>query len=1029
MNSINKETKAVSNYRLNALICAGTSCVSGEAFAFKDALEKELKEKKLTEEVQVVATGCNGFCAKGPIMVIYPEGIFYERLEVSDVPKLVEEHFIKGRIYMDKTFEEPESQGQMPKMNDIPFFGKQVLIALKNRGLIDPESIDEYISRDGYMGMGKALLELTPEEIIAEVKTSGLRGRGGGGFPTGLKWQFCNQAQGDEKFILCNADEGDPGAFMDRSILESDPHAVLEGMVIGAKAIGAHYGYVYCRAEYPLAIERLSLAISQAREYGLLGDDILGSGFACDLDIYMGAGAFVCGEETALMTSIEGKRGMPRPRPPFPAHKGLWQKPTVLNNVESYANIGQIILRGGDWYASLGTEKSKGTKVFALTGAVNNIGLVEVPMGTSISEIVYDIGGGIKDGKKLKGVQLGGPSGGCVPARLVDTPVDYESITATGAIMGSGGMVVMDETNCMVDIAKFFLEFTAEESCGKCIPCRIGTKLMLDILERISRGEGRHEDIKTLEEMSEDIKEASLCGLGQTAPNPVLTTLKYYRHEYEEHIYKKRCPSTQCKKIISSPCQYTCPVSLDVPSYVTLIAKGKHEEALGLIREKNPLPGICGRVCDHTCEGKCRRGELDESISIMWMKRFAADYEFNNKLKPHIECKPKNGNKVAIIGAGPAGLTAAYFLAREGYSPVIYEKLPVAGGMMSVGIPEYRLPRDIIQYEIDIIKSLGVEIKLNTPMDHNLTVQSLLEQGYKGVFVAIGAHKGLRLGLEGEDGTEGVLDCVTFLRKINLGEKVDLKKRVGVIGAGNAAIDCVRVARRLGCEDVNLIYRRSRKEMPALKHEVDAADEEGVNIRILTNPTKLYIENGKLTGMQCIQMELGEPDASGRRRPVPKEGSEFDLELDTLIPAISQQPDLSCLSEEHGFEISRWNSFEVNEDSLMTNIPGVFAGGDDVTGPATLVKAMEAGQIVAQTMDRYIRGETPLRVYDVVRPLRREEPIKVTDADAELVRPKMPEMDVKERIGCFKEVELGYDEKTSMNEGRRCLRCDLEGGE
>jgi len=537
-------------FRSHALICAGTGCVSNKSLQVRTALEEELKKCGLEEEVQVVITGCNGFCAVGPVMVVYPEGIFYQKLTREDIPLLVSEHFLKGRPVEKFMYREEDKKATVPRMQDISFFGLQVLRALRNRGIIDAEKIDEYIARDGYQALGKALTELTPEGIIEEVKTSGLRGRGGAGFPTGLKWEFCAKARGEVKYVLCNGDEGDPGAFMDRSILEADPHSVLEGMTIAARAIGAHQGYIYVRAEYPLAVSRLKVAIGQAREYGLLGKNILNSGFDFDVDIYQGAGAFVCGEETALMTSIEGKRGMPRPRPPFPAYKGLWRKPTILNNVETYANVPPIILHGGSWYSELGTEKSKGTKVFALTGAVNNIGLVEVPMGTSLRSIIYDIGGGIKGKRKFKAVQMGGPSGGCIPESLIDTPVDYESINQTGAIMGSGGMVVMDETTCMVDIAKFFLGFTQEESCGKCIPCRVGTKMMLDILTRITEGEGKEEDLETLQDLAATIKSTALCGLGNTAPNPVLTTMRYFRDEYEAHVREKRCPAHSCLPLI-----------------------------------------------------------------------------------------------------------------------------------------------------------------------------------------------------------------------------------------------------------------------------------------------------------------------------------------------------------------------------------------------------------------------------------------------------------------------------------------------
>ncbi|CAN2050163.1 Bifurcating (FeFe) hydrogenase beta subunit [Candidatus Magnetomoraceae bacterium gMMP-13] len=533
------------------LLCGGTGCHSTGSIALKKGLEKELKNKGLDKDIRIVETGCNGFCAVGPILVVQPDDIFYQKVSIDDVPELVEQHFINGKPLKKLLYRDPASKKKrISKFHDIPFFSNQMLRVLRNKGLIDPELIDEYIARDGYMGAASALENMRPEEIIKQVKISGLRGRGGAGFPTGLKWEFAHRSKSDIKYVLCNADEGDPGAFMDRSILEADPHAVIEGMIIAAKAINSHNGYVYCRSEYPLAIKRLNIAIKQALEYGLLGKNILGTGFEFELEICQGAGAFVCGEETALIASIEGKRGIPRPRPPFPANQGLWKKPTILNNVETLANIPQIILNTGDWYANVGTETSKGTKVFALSGDINNIGLVEVPMGTSLRKIIYDIGGGIPNKKKFKAVQLGGPSGGCVPDQHLDTPVDFEEIAKVGAIMGSGGVIVMDEDTCMVDIARFFMDFVQHESCGKCTPCREGTKRILEILERICNGKGRHGDIETLEELSYIIKESALCGLGLTAPNPVLSTLKYFREEYEAHIYDKECPARRCVALL-----------------------------------------------------------------------------------------------------------------------------------------------------------------------------------------------------------------------------------------------------------------------------------------------------------------------------------------------------------------------------------------------------------------------------------------------------------------------------------------------
>ena len=558
--------------RSHVLICGGTGCTSSGSANLESALEKELAAKGIQDEIKIVKTGCFGLCALGPVMIIYPEGTFYSCVQVDDIPEIVEEHLLKGRIVERLVYNDAaDAAAHVTSLSDTAFYKKQKRVALRNCGVIDPEIIDEYIAVDGYQALGKCLTELSREDVIAILKDSGLRGRGGGGFPTAMKWQFAYNSESDQKYVVCNADEGDPGAFMDRSILEGDPHALIEAMAIAGYVIGANQGYVYVRAEYPIAVKRLQIAINQAREYGLLGKDIFGTGFDFDMDIRLGAGAFVCGEETALLTSIEGHRGEPRVRPPFPAVKGLFGKPTIINNVETYANIPQIILKGAEWFASMGTEKSKGTKVFALGGKITNTGLVEIPMGTTLREIVYEIGGGIPNGKKFKAAQTGGPSGGCIPASLIDTPVDYDSLIAIGSMMGSGGLIVMDEDNCMVDIAKFFLEFTVDESCGKCTPCRVGTRRMLEILEKITDGRGEDGDIEKLEELALTIKATSLCGLGQTAPNPVLSTLRYFRDEYEAHIYEKRCPAGQCKKLAQfiinpelckgcSLCAKKCPV-------------------------------------------------------------------------------------------------------------------------------------------------------------------------------------------------------------------------------------------------------------------------------------------------------------------------------------------------------------------------------------------------------------------------------------------------------------------------------------
>ena len=558
--------------RTHILVCGGTGCSSSHSQELIDAFHNQLQERGLAGEVQVIKTGCFGLCALGPVVIVYPEGCFYSHVTVEDIPEIVEEHILKGRIVTRLLYQETVvDDSTIKNLNHTKFYEKQTRVALRNCGVINPENIDEYIAMDGYEALGRVLTRMTPDEVIQVVKDSGLRGRGGGGFPTGQKWLFARQSPGDVKYVCCNADEGDPGAFMDRSVLEGDPHVVLEAMTIAGYAIGAHQGYIYVRAEYPIAIHRLQVAIKQAREYGFLGEDIFGTGFAFDIELRLGSGAFVCGEETALMTSIEGHRGEPRPRPPFPAVKGLFGVPTILNNVETWANIPRIILNGADWFAGMGTERSKGTKVFCLVGKINNTGLVEIPMGTTLREIVEDIGGGIPNGKKFKAAQTGGPSGGCIPASLIDTPIDYDNLIAIGSMMGSGGLIVMDEDTCMVDIAKFFLEFTVDESCGKCTPCRVGTRRLLEMLEQITVGNGSPELLKEMEELCYYIKANSLCALGQSAPNPVLSTLHYFRDEYEAHCVEKRCPAGVCKRLVKfsiledqckgcTACARACPV-------------------------------------------------------------------------------------------------------------------------------------------------------------------------------------------------------------------------------------------------------------------------------------------------------------------------------------------------------------------------------------------------------------------------------------------------------------------------------------
>jgi len=1012
-------------FRSHLLICGGTGCQSSGSLAVKKALLLELEKRALTNEIKVVETGCNGFCALGPIMVVYPEGTLYVSLQAADIPALVEEHLIKGRILERLLYREPTTEKVIPTMQDIPFFALQELRVLKNRGLIDPEKMEEYIARDGYAGMAKALTEMTSEQIVEEILASGLRGRGGAGFPTGLKWKFAAQSKGDVKYVLCNADEGDPGAFMDRSVLEADPHAVLEGMVIAAKAIGSHQGYIYCRAEYPLAIHRLNIAIAQAKEAGLLGKNILETGFDFDLEIYQGAGAFVCGEETALMTSIEGKRGMPRPRPPFPAIAGLWQKPSILNNVETLANVGQIILKGAIWHASIGTEKSKGTKVFALTGDVANVGLVEVPMGTTLGTIVYDIGGGIPKGKKFKAAQLGGPSGGCIPIQYLNAPVDYEKVVELGAIMGSGGLIVMNEDKCAVDMARFFMDFCQDESCGKCTPCREGTKRMLNILTDITQGKGKEGDIELLEEMAAVIKNSALCGLGQTAPNPVLSTIRYFRKEYEEHIREHRCSAAVCSAMFKSPCQHTCPIEMDIPSYIALIRAERFEDAYKILLQTNPFPSVCGRVCDHKCQSKCRRGNLDEPLAIKFLKRFITD----NAPRPKITAVPvTRKEKIAVIGAGPAGLTAARDLAMRGYKVTVFEELNKAGGMLAWGIPAYRLPRNILEGEIDDIRTLGVEIRYSTRVGRDISFAQL-EKDFDYIYLAIGAHQSQKMNVPGED-LQGVYGGVEFLRDFNAneekwskGEKA-LGEKVAIIGGGNSAIDAARVALRLG-SDVTILYRRLRQDMPAAEEEIEAAEHEGIKIEYLVAPLKIEGDKGKVKSITCQRMKLGDFDNSGRKKPVAVAGSEFTLAVNAVIAAIGQVPDMSFVDKSSEVKVNKWNCFDVgNGYKSRTPNPRYFAGGDAVTGPDTVIAAIAAGHQAADDMDAAIRKANGEPAYEKPAAEKIDVPLIIDEETIEAPQLSMPEREISDRRASFAEVELGFAREEAIKEACRCLRCD-----
>ena len=1005
-------------------VCGGTGCTAWGSAEFREALTQEIKTRGLEDKVDVKMTGCHGFCERGPVTVILPKEIFYQQVTKEDVPEIVSKTLIKGEIIERLLYTDSATGKKIVFEPEVPFYKKQTRLVFRDNGRIDPTQISDYIARDGYTALSKVLTTMTPEQVIKTIERSGLRGRGGAGFPTGRKWRLVRSAPGDTKYLVCNGNEGDPGAFMDRSVLEGNPHSVLEGMLIAAYAIGAKAGYIYVRAEYLLAVRHLRIAISQAEELGLLGENILGSGLSFQIRLQESASAFICGEETGLLMTIEDKRGMPRPRPPFPAQSGLWGKPTNINNVETYANIPPIILNGADWYSRLGTKMSKGTKIFSLTGKINNTGLAEVPLGTTLGEVIFDIGGGIPNGRKFKAVQIGGPSGGCVPERYLDLPIDYDSLEAIGSIMGSGGLIVMDENTCAVDLARYFLSFTQAESCGKCTPCRLGTKVMLDILTRITQGEGLEGDIELLESLGKQIRDTSLCGLGQTCSNPVLTTINYFRDEYEAHIKEKRCPAAVCEALVYAPCEHTCPVNVDAVGYIALIAEGRFEEALDLIRQRNPLPGVCGYVCHHPCEVRCKRGDIDEPIAITSLKRFAADYETRFPTETRVAVGEPKYEKVAIVGSGPAGLTSAFHLAKQGYRVTIFEALPVAGGMLVTGIPEYRLPREVVHRDIKFITSLGVEIKTNTPIGQDLSIDDLFEQQYKAIFIATGAHKGQRLGVPG-DNLEGVFDGVSFLRDMNLGKKLRLKGKVAVIGGGNVAIDSARSALRLGAKEVSIVYRRSRQEMPANAEEIAEAECEGVKIIYLTAPARLLGENGKVKSMECVRMELGEYDASGRRRPISVEGSKFLIDIDTVIAAIGQTPNLSFLPPDCGLESTKGQTFVVDPVTLATTRPGIFAGGDVVTGPATVIEAMAAGERAAISIQRYLRGES-MTEGRLRQPEKRVEIPRAEETLEEKGRVRMPTLAHKDRLGSFEEVNLGYSEQMAVEEAKRCLRCDLE---
>jgi NADH-quinone oxidoreductase subunit F len=1015
----------------------GSCGIAAGADAVYDTLKKEEKKKKLG--IQIAKTGCLGFCGEEPMVNLYKPGfplLVLHRVTEKDVKEIVQilaqgdipekkifckiekvENFVGSEeLHFGKKFK------NIPHSHDIPFYQKQKKIVLRDSGLIDPENIEEFIAVGGYSSLLKVLKKLSPEGVIKIVKESGLRGRGGAGFPTGMKWEIARNNTSDKKYIICNADEGDPGAYMNRNEMESDPHMLIEGMVIGAYAIGANQGIIYVRTEYPLAIERLQEAIQQAKEYGFLGEDICNSNFNFDLDMVCGAGAFVCGEETALISSIEGYSGRPRPRPPFPAESGLNGKPTVINNVETWCNVPVVIAKGAKWFSSIGNQYGHGTKVFSLVGKVENVGLVEVPMGIPLKEIIYGIGGGGIRGKTIKAVQTGGPSGGCIPASLFQSPVDYENLKQIGSIMGSGGMVVMDEDNCMVDITKYFLSFTKEESCGKCIPCRRGLEHMLGILEDITQGKGEMQHLDELEDLAKVLQTTALCGLGQTAPNPVLTTLRYFRDEYEEHIIEKRCRAGICSSLFLAPCENRCPLNMNVPAYIQLLKEDRITEAYQSILEDNPLPAVCGRVCHHPCEGKCRRGEVDEPVAIREIRRFIADYTYKHNKPSDIQPKvllPATKKKIAIIGAGPAGLTAAYYLVRLGHKVTVFEAYPEAGGMLKYGIPEFRLPKEILAREIQTIKDLGVNFVLNKKIGVDISFDDIKKQGFHAVFVAIGAHVDIPLEVPGEK-LKGVFSGMEFLRDINMKKSVEVGKEVIVIGGGNVAIDCGRVAVRCGAK-VTILYRREKKEMPALPEEIREAELEGINFIFLGSPLEVMGKEGKVRGIKVMKMTLGDFDNSGRRRPEPTKES-FTLPCDTVITAIGGTSDTKFLTKA-GIKVTKNNTVEVDKSSLQTSTPLVYAGGDVVSGPYTVSDAMRHGKTFAKIIDSHLMGINRFNELRKIFSYSMEVSVEPQGG----TRNSTSNITFEKYKDNFKEVTRSYSAKQAKLEVIRCLRCDVKG--
>ncbi|UCG87337.1 MAG: FAD-dependent oxidoreductase [Gemmatimonadota bacterium] len=1008
-------------------VCAGTACQASGANDVQRVVKRHLIERGLVDQVLLRVTGCHGFCEMGPFVVQEPHDAFYPKISTKDVPAIVDAT-LADEILPDLLYRDPVSGAPCRRVDEIPFFAGQQRTLLGRNQRLDPIRLFGYIAEGGYESLAKVLERYTPERIIGEIRRSGLRGRGGAGFHTADKWEMARQQDGSVKYVVCNADEGDPGAYMDRSIIEGNPHSVIEGMIIGGIAIGAAEGFVFVRHEYPLAIKHALIALRLAREYGLLGENILGTGVNFDINIVKSAGAFVCGEETALIRTIEGFVGEPRQRPPYPTEFGIGGKPTCINNVETWANIPIVIASGGDEFARIGTATSTGTKVFSVVGKVRNTGLVEVPMGTTIKQIVYDIGGGPLEGSKIKAIQIGGPSGGCIPHWRFDLPIDYDSLKQAGAIMGSGGMIVMDDNTCMVDVAKYFMGFLKDESCGKCFTCRKGTQRMWELLDDITEGRGTLAHLDLLKALGETVTDSTMCGLGRSAANPVLSTLRYFRGEYERHVIDQRCDAQVCRGLTGAPCQAACPVGTEAWRYAALVAKGEYEDAYRVIRESNPFPSVCARVCDHQCENRCRLAtQGQEPLALRALKRFVTEHVDPSIYRPRRVIDPVASRKVvAIVGAGPAGLTAAHYLSLRGIKSTVFEAEERPGGMLVSGIPAFRLPRDVLKKEIDALIDENVSLCCGTALGHDFAINSLFAQGYDAVFLAIGAHKSRRMDIDGE-GLAGVYSSIEFLKSWNLRGEVLASGRVGVVGGGNSAIDAARVAlRQEGVTEVTIFYRRTRREMPAFEEEIDSVLEEGAKLELLTSPVRVHGDDGWVTALELIDNDLGDVDTSGRRRPVPKVGSERRVDLDTLIVAIGEEPVQTDETELEKIQVKR-GLVVADKRTLETGRPGVFAGGDVTTGSNTVIEAIAAGRRAAGVIARYLRGEHLISPAEPRLPSVYLEPAPAQrEGDDFARRLEVPALPVQERRHLFTEVQGTVTEAVAVREARRCLRCDLE---